>query len=229
MYWRTDKFRKGLKTKVRNEFNYLSVMAFDELNVIQTKTVTTEMYERLLEYNSTEYKAIVRAAREYALSFLTDSEKATFETAIKRGKNVAKSKANEDFDSGIVESVLDGYNLVTGYLYKREAERKRLRLAEEMLTARQFSDRQKYDNGLKKAANYWFTQSGQYAIDMEDTAVKEVWEQAGIQQVMWVSERDNRVCHTCRELDGQIFDIDNVPGKQHYNCRCTIKPVRVES
>lgn len=213
MYQRTDKFLKALKTKIRTEFNHLSVMSFDELNVVQTTKVTKETFSRLLDFNEGEYKQIIQEARKYALGFLDDKQKRKEEKA---GFNVA----------GFLALVLSAYNYVTGYLYEKEAERKRLRLSEEILTAREYQDRMRYSQVLNKTANLWYTQSGQYAISLEDETVREVWKNAGVDKVEWVAELDGRTCSTCRDLNGQIFDIDAVPNKQHYNCRCTIKPYK---
>lgn len=213
MYWRTDKYLKALKMKIRTEFNHLSVMSFDELNVVQTTKETKETFSRLLAFNSGEYKQIIHEARNYALGYLDEDQK--------------KKEAEVGFDDAdFLKLVLSAYNFVTGYLYEKEAARKRLRLAEEMLTAREYRDRKRYSQALNKTANLWYTQSGQYAISLEDETVREVWKNAGVKKVQWIAELDGRTCHTCRDLHGQVFEIDEVPNKQHYNCRCTIKPYK---
>lgn len=213
MYQQTDRYLKLLREKIRKEFNHLSVIAFDELNVLKTSKLTQSMFERLMKFNKKQYEKMVHQARLYAITFLNAEEK----------EKESKQRIDED---AMVESVLIAYNLITGYLYKSETERKRLRLAEEMLTAREYGDRSYYAKTLNKTANLWFTQSSQYAIEMEDETVKKVWKTAGIKKVKWVTENDNRVCSVCKGLNGQIFEIDNVPPKQHYHCRCTIKPVK---
>lgn len=213
MYQQTDKFLKSLKAQIRNEFNHLSVLSFDELNVVRTKKETTAMFKRLLDFNMKEYRKIVDEARAYALSLLTEEER--------------KKEAQEEFDrESFIEYWLTTYNWVTGYLYKKEAERKRLRLSEEMLTAREFRDRKRYATSLTKGANLWFTQSGQYAIDLEDQTCLEVWKRAGVKKVQWLAEDDHKTCSHCRKLDGQVFNIDKVPHKTHYRCRCVVVPYK---
>ena len=51
--------------------------------------------------------------------------------------------------------------------------------------------------------------------------------QAGVEKVEWLaSTEDDRVCDECEALNGQIFDIDNVPEiPLHVNCRCCTAPV----
>lgn len=213
MYRQTDKFRKSLKTKIRTEFNRLSVMSFDELNVVRISKELKETYKRLLDFNEQEYGLIVDEAHSYAFTFLTEEEK----------KKEAKKEYERD---SFIEYVLSTYNFVTGYLYEKEAERKRLRQSEEMATAREFRDRNKYQKTLRRSANMWFTQSGQYAIDLEDYTILETWKRAGVEKVQWIAEDDAKTCSVCRNMDGNVYDIDKVPHKTHYNCRCTVIPYK---
>ncbi len=213
MYQATDKFTKKLKKRIRREFNYLSVLSFDELNPVRVRNETTEMYERFKEFNFLEYRAIVESARKYALSFLSEEER----------EKVKRLKGKQWGDS-MIEYLFVRYNWVTGYLYLSEADRKRLRLAEEILTSKQYLDRERYNAALKKSANLWYTQSMQYAIDLEDVTCSTMWKEAGVKTVKWNAEDDEKTCSKCRNLDGRIFPIDDVPHKQHYNCRCFITP-----
>ena len=47
--------------------------------------------------------------------------------------------------------------------------------------------------------------------------------------VIWITERDSRVCPICSPLDGQTFDIDESPPQPvddtHPGCRCRLLPV----
>lgn len=216
MYQATDRFLKSLKAQIRNEFNHLSVMSFDELNVVRVKKETKSMFGRLLDFNLKEYRKIVDESRLYALSLLTEDQR----------KKAEKVTADANWRESFIDYWLTTYNWVTGYLYKREAERKRLRLAEEISTAREFHDRKRYATSLSKSANLWFTQSGQYAIDLEDKTCLHVWKKAGVKKVQWLAEDDHKTCSVCRKLDGQVFDIDKVPHKAHYNCRCVVVPYK---
>lgn len=209
-YQRTDKFIEKLKKKIRQEFNYLLVTGFDELNVVTTAKKTKAQYKRLLDLNDREYHEIGKEAVSTAQGLLTASER-------------AKGKVDSD---DIVEEVLLAYNAVTGYLYEPEAERKRLRQAEEMMTAVTYQDRGMYEKALKRCANLWAGQSTQYAIDVVDTTYIRQFKKAGIEKVMWVTRKDEKVCEECRPLDGKIFPIDQVPRKKHPNCRCILVPVR---
>lgn len=52
---------------------------------------------------------------------------------------------------------------------------------------------------------------------------------AKVTKVKWVTSHDTRVRGTHRLLDGQIFDINNLPEEvDDYNCRCGLVPVEWE-
>ncbi len=49
---------------------------------------------------------------------------------------------------------------------------------------------------------------------------------AGVTKVKWVTANDQRVRKSHKELNGKIFDIDNLPAEvDDYNCRCGLVPV----
>ena len=50
----------------------------------------------------------------------------------------------------------------------------------------------------------------------------------GVQSVKWLSASDDRTCDECLSLDGQIFDIDEIPDVHsgtNIQCRCVQLPV----
>ena len=59
-----------------------------------------------------------------------------------------------------------------------------------------------------------------------NTASMERYEEAGVEQVEILIEDDDSICDDCKELDGQIYDIDKAPVLPlHPNCRCCYMPV----
>lgn len=44
----------------------------------------------------------------------------------------------------------------------------------------------------------------------------------GMSKATWVAHMDDRCCSTCTGLDGQSFDINDVPPRPHPNCRCDL-------
>lgn len=203
MYRYLDSLLANSKKKIRTEFNRVGSMGFDELNVVNTRRVTEEIYARLLAENDSVYrKAAKKAYRD--------------------------AGGNESIDAKFVEGILIAYNLVTGYLYGKEAERKRLRLNEQILTAREYADRDMLRDGLRTSANLWYTQTVQYGVDIVDAATLKAYKDRGIKYVEWVSQDDGKECAECKSRDGKIFRITEVPAKSHYGCRCYLKPVEKE-
>ena len=201
-YARVDEFLKRVKRLIRIEFN--KQLSFDQLNMKQTTKETKALYSRLKAYNALNYVEIARAGKQWALDALPED---------KRGVEVDPSKT--------VLAVLGGYNFVTGYLYHNEAERKRARQAEEMMSSQDSKSR--FKQAIDRSASLWYLQSAQYAVDIEDAAVVDTWTAAGVTEVMWNAEDDSKTCKVCRERDGMIYKIDEIPPKPHYNCRCTLK------
>jgi SPP1 gp7 family putative phage head morphogenesis protein len=121
--------------------------------------------------------------------------------------------------------LLGAYNVVSGYLYESEAERKRLRLAEQMMTAREYLNRTLYNDSIRRSANLWWTQTAHYMLDAVDKATLDGYRDSGVEKVKWNTNIDGRECKTCRERNGRVYPIDNVPPKAHRNCRCYLTPV----
>lgn len=214
MYSRLDEILAKVRKNVKAGFNRIGMMGFDELNVVNTRKTTKSLYDRLLAENEAAYlkaaKAAYRDGRKYAG---TAGYRGDEETAI---------------DGDWLLTVLVGYNLVTGYIYKAEAERKRLRLNEQILTAREYDSRQAMNDSLRRAANLWWTQTAQYGIDVVDAATLQAYTDAGVKKVRWVAEIDDKTCGICQGRDGKIYDIKKAPKKTHYSCRCYLEPVKTE-
>lgn len=214
MYKHLDSLLEKAKKRIRAEFNRLGMLGFDELNVVNTKKVTKELYDRLLSDNEGMYqkaakKAYSKAKRE----------------AIGMGY---REEENTELTAEWLEAVLLGYNLVTGYVYPREAERKRLRLNEQILTAREFQDRQLFNDSLRRTANLWWTQTTQYGISAVDKATIKAYKDMGVKEVQWVTAADEKTCPTCGGREGKKYKISKIPEKPHYGCRCYVKPVKAE-
>ena len=214
MYNYLDTLLAKLKKKLRTEFNRLGMLGFDELNVVNTKKVTKEMFDRLTAENEKVYKKVA-----------VDAYGKAKKTAADAGHT---EKENSEIGSEWLMGVLLAYNFVTGYLYDREAERKRLRLNEQILTSREYDDRQMFNDSLRRTANLWWTQTLQYGIDVVDEAVLQAYKDMGVEEVRWKAKIDKRTCKVCRERNDKIYKILEVPRKTHYNCRCYLEPVKAE-
>ena len=211
MYRLADKLLEQLKKLIRREFNRLGIFGFDELNVPRVTKETTELFERLLAENNKRYlQAAVKAQSD---------AKARVIVAGYEDRDLAVP------DEAWVAGFLGKYNFVSGYLYEQEAERKRLRLAEQMLTAKEYQSRTQYNDSVRRSANLWWMQTAHYMLDAVDEATLETYEKMGVKRVEWHTNVDGRECKTCRERNGKIYPIDDVPPKPHRNCRCRLAPV----
>lgn len=118
-----------------------------------------------------------------------------------------------------VDGILQQTDEVTLYRFESETERKAYRLAETLESSRN----RNYE--IDKAMKYWSQQLNQYAINFTDYAVIQAFQDAGVLQVEWVSERDMRVCNECYAFNGQRFLVTEIPPKPHWGCRCRVIPV----
>lgn len=211
MYRHLDKLLSEEKKRVRTEFNHIGAMGFDELNVVNTRKTTQEMFDRLLEDNKSLY---------------LKSAKTAYKKAVKSAKDEGHDGKEKEITESWVLGMLAGFNLVTNYLYDKEAERKRLRLNEQILTAREFSDRQLFNDSLRRTANLWWTQTTQYGIRAVDKATIKAYADMGVEEVKWVAADDEKTCPICNGRDGKIYKLLNIPEKPHYGCRCYVIPVK---
>lgn len=207
MYRKLDELLAKVRKRVKAGFNRVGAMGFDELSVINTRRVTKSLYEKLAADNEAAYLAAGKAA---------------YKSASKGSGSV------EEINSEWLAAVLASYNLVTGYLYDSEAERKRLRLSEQILTAREYDSRQMLNDSLRRSANLWWTQTSQYGIDVVDAATLKAYKDTGVKKVRWIAEKDDKTCAVCQGRNGRVYDIDKVPRKTHYRCRCYLEPVITE-
>ena len=213
MYRYLDKLLEIEKKKIRTEFNRVSVMGFDELNVVNTRTTTQSIYDKFLSDNEALY---------------LKSAKTAYKKALKSAESAGYIGKKEDVDSEWLVGLLAGYNFVTGYVYDKEADRKRLRLNEQILTAREYSNREMFQESLRKAANLWFTQTAQYGISAVDEATIKGFKDMGVKEVQWIAADDEKTCPTCGVRDNNVYKVDKIPPKPHYGCRCYIVPVETK-
>lgn len=211
MYRLADKLLEQLKKLIRREFNRLGIIAFDELNAPRVTKETVELFSRLKSENERLYLKVAKKAYDDAVA----AAKAA--GYIDPGEN----RINEAW----VIALLGAYNFVSGYLYESEAERKRLRLAEQMMTAREYLNRTLYNDSVRRSANLWWTQASHYMLEAVDNATLDGYKDSGVDEVEWHTNIDGRECKVCRERNGRIYKIDEVPPKPHRNCRCRYVPV----
>lgn len=113
---------------------------------------------------------------------------------------------------------LAGYDPVTKYVYDNEVTRKRDYLAESVEAAPSKGPE------FTRANKYWMRMTGHYADSVTREATLKAYRDAGVKRVMWVTDRDEKVCAVCGPRDGKVYDIDKAPPFPHWNCRCILRP-----
>ena len=211
MYRLADKLLEQLKKLIRREFNRLGIFGFDELNAHRVTAETVSLFNRMMRENAKLYLQVAKRSYGDAIA-----------AAVATGY---KDPGENPINASWVENLLCSYNFVSGYLYESEAERKRLRLAEQMMTAKEYQNRTLYNDSVRRSANLWWMQAAHYMLEAVDKAYLEGLKASGVEKVWWHTEIDGRECKVCRERNGKIYDIDKVPPKAHRNCRCYITPV----
>ena len=126
-----------------------------------------------------------------------------------------------DLDEAWIEEFFEEYNPVTKYVFNNEIERKESRLFEALI-----SNKRELHQSYKTAENLLLRQVKQYSIDLEDAIAMVVYKAVDVKKVMWITERDSKTCSHCKELDGEIFKLEEAPPKLHPNCRCYYVPVK---
>lgn len=88
----------------------------------------------------------------------------------------------------------------------------------------QIADRLTGIKGLTEARAYRIAHYETMFASNQGTIIR--YYQNGISKVEWIACGDDHVCPECDDLDGKVFDIDNVPNcPLHIGCRCTFAPV----
>lgn len=120
-------------------------------------------------------------------------------------------------------ALLLAYDPITKYVYTHEVERKRARLAEALISVGKAQRKQNEE--WRRALSLWSQQTAQYADIVTDAAVIKAFMDAGITKVRWITQEDEKVCKTCREMNGKVYPITELPDKPHWRCRCYFEAV----
>lgn len=187
-----DKAIRDMNRRNLRAFDGIKTLKFDELNVMK---YVTKVYEDAVKLAKKRYLQI--ALEAYRLA-----------------------KGKKKIDRDWILDMLEEYDPVTMYLYEPEAERKKDRTVEAVLSSPNKIE------AVDKALKLWTLQNTHYAEKSVDKATLQAFEDNGIEKVRWVTAEDEKVCEECRKRDGKIYPIDKLPPKPHYRCRCTYEPVK---
>lgn len=199
MYEYIDENVERLKKQTQTAFNNfrLSLLKFDELNVMQVKTETESLFTKLKRQSDRFYTGLLN--------------------------HLAESMGFEE-DKYDLDELLETYSGTLLYSFSTEMERKRERLFETMVAIDDMSDPDILSQQKKNIRN-WNTQVEEFGVDIERNIFLSELRDSGIRKVQWMTAEDERVCTDCSDLNGIVFDIDNVPRRPHIGCRCWLKGV----
>lgn len=178
----------------------LSVLKFDELNVLQE---TDALYETI----GRECRKVFHET--YFLRYL------------EIWNWLKGTKPDEDELDELVDMYLAGLweepDERTHYAFGPELDRKRDRAKEAVISVPTKTQKQ---IELDKAARYVIQQGAWYCDFCSQDAELKAMKDAGVQKVKWNIYGDDKVCRTCFDLNGKIFEISRVPKRPHLRCRC---------
>ena len=198
-----------LSLKILKETNRtkrkLSVLGFDELNVLKE---TDELYEIFEQDCEIALRDVLRLRYEEVLMWLD--------------KKVPSIDEVDELVEMWLTRFLNEPNEQTHYAFKPELIRKRDRAKEAIVAVPTKAQKQLE---LEKASRYVIQQSAWYIDFASQDAEYQAMKDAGVQKVKWNIYGDDKVCRKCSDLDGEIFLIDKVPPRPHLNCRCWLSLV----
>lgn len=209
IYESCDEMIREINRELVRNFGALKMAKWDRINIIRT---VTDVYRR------SERKARRRYVEVWYDAYLLGLTEMCGKSRAEARRMADKADIEE-----LVDLMLDEVDPLTRYRFSEEMERKAYRLAESMEVATNRNQE------IDRAMRYWSKQIAQYAILITDAALLHAFEDAGIEYAEWVTMRDERVCHECRERDGKVYPISKFPAKSHFGCRCGRRPVRQQS
>ena len=203
IYDGADKAIKSMNRANLKAFGRLKMAKWDEVNLIRE---VTKVYDDSVKLAKAKYYEVASEAYVVALY--------TAHIDHKKAARMAEDTITPDW----ILFLLEEADPVLLYEFMAEADRKKHRLIETLSVA------QNRNLEIDKALRYWTVQTSQMTDNMVYAARLQAFRDAGVEQVRWITQKDNRVCHDCDELDEMIFPIDEVPPPQHFGCRCYIVP-----
>ena len=191
------------------EFQNLSTeLGFDDLNVMETRRRVNAMYERMDKVIRREYRSVARKSYMDAIS----------EAGVDGGA----------FDADkFVSGMLKAYDTVSDFIYDREWIRKRDRLFESIIATERGN--QEMRKNLKRGLDVLANQVRQYADNITAQARVTAFKRAGADVLVWITEKDEKVCSVCKPRDEQFYPIEMLPPyPAHWHCRCALQIADME-
>lgn len=175
---------------------------FDELNVPR---LMNAMYERFDSEFRKKCEELYRLRYKEVFRWITGDD--------------------EDVIDELVEmhlaGLLDEPNENTHYIYSLEILRKRDRAVEAVLSLPTKAQKQ---IEMDKQLRFLMQMDGWYLDFASQGAEIDAMEDAGVKHVERHEMNDSKTCRPCREADGDIYPIDDIPPLTHLRCRRWFTP-----
>ena len=227
MFKYTDKLYKEYARQMVRAFNSLNrelqALPFDELNA-------SKAYKAVSDKVKKAYRKVYDELIDILILIVLQAFEKSCPTFIERkGKKIKYYVGRKDgfrkeltFDAEqYVTWYLDTPNHVTKYNFVNEYDRKLARTIEEIISTG--GNKSEINKNIEIALKYWNRQAKQAGDNITIEAAIEGARSAGVKKVMWITQKDGKVCAECKANDGKIFDIDKIFLPLHYNCRCYFK------
>lgn len=187
-------------TKLSKTKRRLTVLAFDELNVLREME---SFYAWFLENTREWMDSLFRARFKEVYRWLNDDD-----------------EPDEDIVDTLVAleltKLLDEPNQATHYAYVTELYRKRDRAVEAIESCPTKAEKQ---IELQKQIKYVMQQTAWYMDFASQDAEIDAFVESGIQYVKRHEVMDRRTCQECKDADGDVYPINQIPPIPHLRCR----------
>lgn len=203
-YRHADVALYALFAMMSREFQNLGSVLRTDMSEAEVRQLVKAMYKRMGSRVEHDYRAVAERVR-------ADTEK---ELEVQQKKRWAVG--------AFLLAILRAYDPVTKYVFTAEWGRKRERLIEGLMASE--GSKQQIRAELKRGLDVLSLQVRQYADNVTDMTRLEVFRIAGVPEVRWNTQHDEKVCAICAERDQEIYEIDSIPEK-HYRCRCYLTAV----
>lgn len=186
----------------------LSQLGFDELNVMKQ---IDGLYSWLDKNNRKQFEQLFYYRYIEMIRYLSDKP----------------VKIDKDKIDGLVEMHLIGLlekpNEVVHYTYETEVLRKRDRAKEAINSVPTKTQKQ---IEIDKALRFWAQMTAWFADFVSQDAEVQALKDSDVKRVQRNEHNDNKVCKECLDANGEIYEIDKIPGLPHPRCRRWLTPVR---
>ena len=163
--------------------------------------------------------SVLSVTRELYDQLEADNRQVYLELAQERYQE-GEPHGEEPPDLAWLLALLAAYNAVTKVIYDNDVDRKR------QYTAEGINSSTAKVTEFRRGLHYWAGLTASYADIVTDESTLKAFRDAGVRRVRWVTAGDEKVCETCRERNGKVYSINEIPPKPHRRCRCVYQPVK---